>query len=439
MAKTIAIIFVFLFLSQPTFAQETGLARVTVPSRPVRLRLLYRPGRGVTLRQAKAACARVLAVLTGGFYAEGRSLSPAGLLIWRGHCQQAPSRRADRPAIALTRSGRVVISTARKVFRGRARYAFAIECGPFLWSGGQRWRNFAGFEACFYRASAPRVAVGLTESGKLFWARGRGTLGGFQAALAALRRVTRWRLFKIMYYRTDLLTHSRRLSWQLRAAARDLTHVFGPRFNLERAIALALVHDDHEIILGDVQLANKIKMTDGQLAKLDQAERRAIDQTAAGFPEKIGPYVYRDLLLEKLDSKTLEAQIVTYFDKLEGYMEALHEIFAGNICFATPPVNHYGTHPIGGQAYIPILTEFGQKYPATAPLFGRDRLPFVAPAPLDVPAIAAASRPHTLASLRATTGNSLYDYWRQLMLAYADGHERENLYLQKEYPPEQGG
>ncbi len=189
----VGIIFIFhLLFARQALGEERAIAKVTLPQQAVRVRMLYHSVRGITPSQARATCPQALAILTGGFYAEGKSLSPAGLVIWYGRCLQRPSIRLDRPAIALTATGKVVLSTARKIFRDRKLYLFAIECGPFLWSGGALWTDFRGFDASFCRATAPRVALGLTKSGKLFWARGRGTPSGFQTALLAdFRRQTR--------------------------------------------------------------------------------------------------------------------------------------------------------------------------------------------------------------------------------------------------------
>lgn len=340
------IILSFLFFQmacgQPASGQDRAVARLHLPAGAVRLRLLYEPRHGLTRAAIRAVDPQALAVLTGGFYAEGHGLSPAGLIIWRGRCEQAPSRRAD-----------------------------------------------------------------------------------------ALRQVTRYRLFKIMYYRTNLLTHSRRVSWHVRALLPYLLGVFGKRFDADRAVAIALVHDDHEIVLGDVQLANKLRMTPAQLVKLDQVERRAIATTAGRFPDRLKSWRYEDLLLEKLAMKTLESQIVTYLDKFEAFGEALHELFAGNRCFAAQPTNHLGTHPIPTQVYASVFSDYPQRYPATAPAFAARKQPFHSLA-IDANAVAERGQPHTLADLAAPSGYPPYDYWRRVLIEYANEHELANLTRQKE-------
>ncbi len=259
-------------------------------------------------------------------------------------------------------------------------------------------------------------------------------LAQFPGRDEALRRVTRWQLYPVMYYRTDLLTHSRRLSWHVRAAAPVLRELFGDAFDIERAIAVALVHDDHEVVLGDVQLANKLRMTPEQMAKLETAERRAIDQTAARFPAQLGRYTYRDLLLEKLELYTLESQVVTYLDKWEGYNEALHEVYGGNIVFVTPQTNHLGTHPIGTTVYTKVLNEFAQKFPQTAPLFSSNQPMFSRPPQLDYEDINQHSSPHTPTSLRQPTGHPHYDAWRDILAEYAPPDEWTRLHQPAEDP-----
>jgi 5'-deoxynucleotidase YfbR-like HD superfamily hydrolase len=257
-------------------------------------------------------------------------------------------------------------------------------------------------------------------------------LDSFSGRGESLQKVTRYQLYPTMFYRTNLLTHSRRLSWLLRAAKPFFKQAFGDQIDAERAIAIALVHDDHEIILGDVQLANKTRMSPGQKENLYQAEIRAIEKTAAQFPKMLGRFVYQDLLLEKLAEETLEAQIVTYFDKLEGLAEAWHEIFGGNQVFATPQVNHYGKHLIPTEIYKPILENFGINHPATAPLFTID-WPLLQPIPpIDAMAVAKASRPHTEASLSEATSYQPYDTWREIARSYTNDEEWQNLFIRKE-------
>ncbi len=70
----------------------------------------------------------------------------------------------------------------------------------------------------------------------------------------------------VMFYRSNNLQHSRRVLWHLEKALPLIHTAYGSRFNTEYARTLALVHDDLEILTGDVQLHDKEKMSLARLA-----------------------------------------------------------------------------------------------------------------------------------------------------------------------------
>ena len=55
---------------------------------------------------------------------------------------------------------------------------------------------------------------------------------------------------------------------------------------------------------------------------------------------------------------------------------------------------------------------------------------YIAP---DVAMIVKNSKPHSLESMREGTGNDIYDWWKQVLLANLEPQELENLYSQKEF------
>lgn len=64
-----------------------------------------------------------------------------------------------------------------------------------------------------------------------------------------------------MMYRTNLYTHSYRVAAIVHALNPFAEKVFGKAYDERKAEILALVHDDAEIVFGDVQLGNKSRMT----------------------------------------------------------------------------------------------------------------------------------------------------------------------------------
>ena len=258
-------------------------------------------------------------------------------------------------------------------------------------------------------------------------------LDHFVGRTEALARVTRYSLYDVMFYRSDLVTHSKHVCWIVTAMAPYVKLAF-PAFELAKAQLAALVHDDAEIITGDEQMGNKLKMTQRQLDELANRERRAIAELAARFPEFVGPYRYRDLLDSVHSVDCIEAIVVKFADKMDAFGEALHEVFGGNPVFATNVTNQYGTITTPFEYYIPYLGSFPQQFPQLTLLFENDFPLFQAPTVLDFAAIARRSRPHTVESLRQKTGYRHYDCWKEIIQHYADEEELNNLSIQKEFP-----
>ena len=250
-----------------------------------------------------------------------------------------------------------------------------------------------------------------------------------------LRKVTRYSLYSVMFYRTNLLTHSKHVGWMLNEIVPFAEKEFGSSFDGKKAVLLGLVHDDAEIIFGDVQAGNKSKMTEEELQKIEQAELDAIEKISDRYPKYLGGYVYKDLLYSAMNTNTLEEKIVKYVDKFDAFGEALHEIYGGNRIFATNVVNEYGEIPTPTDFYLDWFSSFHKKHPDMVqklkryiPIFGEFYN-------LDIHTIAAQAIPHTRESLYLPTGYFPYDWWKSCILRSADDEELKNLYRQKETAP----
>lgn len=145
-----------------------------------------------------------------------------------------------------------------------------------------------------------------------------------------LRTVTRYSVYDVMVYRTNLYTHSHRTAALVRAINPHATAVLDG-YNPKKAELLALVHDDAELIFGDVQAGNKSKMTPQQLQEVQEQEARAIKKIAKRFPKYIGEFVYEQLLEEAANHSSIEAHVVSYADKYDALGEAYHEIWGGEL------------------------------------------------------------------------------------------------------------
>jgi len=221
-----------------------------------------------------------------------------------------------------------------------------------------------------------------------------------------LRSLIRYKIRKPMLYRTDLELHSRRVSWIADSLAAPATERF-PKYNPELARLLALVHDDLEMVIGDIQAGNKVLMNQTQIAAVEHQENTAIAQLAKQHPVEIAGYPYADLLWTAHREDTPEAWVVQFADKFDALGEACHEIFAGNRQFTQTLEGPYGTISTPPDHYFQYFAHFLQRFPA---LEGVVEIP----QPFDYRAVVAKGRPHTSQSIKQKTGYAPYDVWIRL-------------------------
>ncbi|MFC1687001.1 YfbR-like 5'-deoxynucleotidase [Patescibacteria group bacterium] len=256
----------------------------------------------------------------------------------------------------------------------------------------------------------------------------------FEGREQALREIKRFHIHPTMFYRSSLWTHSKHLVWIMKAMAPHIKEVFGESFNQAKAEIMGCIHDDFEIVMGDVQAGQKKKMDNKQLDQLDLQEKKAIEEISRRFPENIGPYNYKDLLNSIQQADSLEAQVIKFADKIDAFGESLHEIYGGNYKFMqsiSDPI--YGDIPAPLDYYVSFITSFPKQFPQIAKLFEQEFSLFEKPVKMNFVKIAKKRNPHTKESLKIDTGYTHYDAWMKIMLEYADDEELQNLYTQKEF------
>lgn len=247
-----------------------------------------------------------------------------------------------------------------------------------------------------------------------------------------LRDITRYSLYDSMWYRTNLWTHSRRVAWIVEELSLLAQEVFGDSFDSKKAYIAALVHDDTEMIIGDIQAGNKAKMEKAELNKLDILERNAADDLAAKSPQYIGGYEYKELLYHAIDKDSLEAMVIDWADKFDAFCEALHEIFAGNTSWTKNVVNEYGTILLPTDYYMNYFNKFKEKFPQSAPLFEKHDPIFTIPTYPAIEKLIVDCTDHTEKSIHQKTGYMPYDLWISLTLKKGTDEDIKNLYIRKE-------
>lgn len=250
-----------------------------------------------------------------------------------------------------------------------------------------------------------------------------------------LKNIIRYHIYPTMFYRTDLAQHSKRVAWQTLALLDMLPATTRASLNEERILLMAWLHDDHEIIAGDHQSGNEKHLTKKQFADLSQKEIQAVEQLSKEFPENIGNYIYRDLLTEAVKVDTLESQIIKLADKIEGFGEALHEVFGGNEAFSKGIIDpdyhkEISAPPIYYGRYFDMLFD---KLPLLRPFASFLTPPLVsATISDDINEMSRGRSPHTRTSLDSPTGYAPYDYWKKNFLSRATENEIWQLYIRVE-------
>ena len=227
-----------------------------------------------------------------------------------------------------------------------------------------------------------------------------------------LKALYRYSLFETLYYRSNLWMHTHRMLWM----AESLLPVASQYIDIDqnKARVLALVHDDAEMITGDFQAGVKARMTKEELRHIDDLEASAIQTLVGKYPKMIDGYTYEQLLTEALTKDSIEAQFVSYIDKLDGYCESLHELLAGNLSLV-PSVFFYTW----------TLATFSNKFPALKNMLESKPHPLI----VSITSVSSGTHvvskelqdfkvPYTIESLDRETRFPFYNEWRKIV------HER---------------
>jgi len=217
--------------------------------------------------------------------------------------------------------------------------------------------------------------------------------------------VMRYGRLSVMYYRTNLLIHSQRVTALLERVI-PLAKKSYPDFDARKARLIARHHDDYELQpIGDVPLQLKLVMSGYELSELQEKEILAAEAMARVYPKRVGGYNYLQLLLHAIHKDCREAQLVSVVDKVDGYCEALHEVLAGNTVFLEAVIN-YDTKTFGC-----LLG----KYPLIGEVFSIDHdllsVPVVSLSDFFVNGERGAQL-HTLETIARNTGIPMYEEWK---------------------------
>lgn len=225
-----------------------------------------------------------------------------------------------------------------------------------------------------------------------------------------LKNIYRFSIAEFFRYRSNLWYHELRVSFLTVELCKIATKL-GFKLDFEYARLLSIVHDDAEMVTGDVQLGHKQHMSREQLADLDKQEELAIEKLSEEFPERVGHYVYKELLLDALHKRTLEAKVMKYADRLDAYGESLHEVLSGNLTALRPVLT-----------YTLLLATYSETFPELMTLFEYKESPLTNysskrwPDRISLTHYEKMGAPYSKVSLSEKTDLLFYDEWKQLQL-----------------------
>lgn len=226
----------------------------------------------------------------------------------------------------------------------------------------------------------------------------------------SLIKIKRYGNFSVMFYRTDLNIHSKRVVSLLELILPTIKNLY-PDFDDKKSKLIAKHHDDFEAVLkgGDISLQLKLLMTERELSNLEQDEILAVEQISELYPKKVRGYNYKQILLCSVFKDCIEAQAVSFVDKIDGYCEALHEVLAGNTIFLEPVINYHGK----------TFNDLSKKYPLVKELFSGnntftnfpvvDLIEFFQKGDIG-------AHPHTLESIKRKTEIPQYEEWKKVTI-----------------------
>lgn len=219
--------------------------------------------------------------------------------------------------------------------------------------------------------------------------------------------------------------HSHRVLWLLEEVAPlAKKHI---KFDLEKARALALVHDDAEMVTGDIQAIVKARISKTELAKLERKELLAVKSLVKKFPKTINGYVYEDLLNHSAKKDCIEAQLVSYVDKMDAYCESLHEVYAGNISLIRSVI-----------FYANLIPLYSKKFPALKPFLDSKDSPFtfigdqISPYKIVAKKYSHLNKPFTKETVKLNNDFYFYKRWKEIVIKHG---KIDWLIQQREFLP----
>lgn len=241
-----------------------------------------------------------------------------------------------------------------------------------------------------------------------------------------LKSIYRYGGFETFFYRSNLWEHSQRVLWLLEEILPLAQKYFA--LDPEKARALSLVHDDPEMITGDISAREKANMTQAQLDQLQIEEEKAIDDLSKIYPKEVNGYSYKQLLLHGSKKDCIEARLVSYVDKIDGHCESLRDLFAGNASSLRAVF-----------FYVNALALFYKKYPGLYDLLASKESPLtyltdvISPLYVETRRYTHLNKPHTKESILIESDFPFYNEWKKIVMKRGGDEGLDWLTKQREF------
>ncbi len=254
---------------------------------------------------------------------------------------------------------------------------------------------------------------------------------GFEDRTNLLQNIWRYNNYPVVFYRSDVWVHSKRIYCMLQELEKNLKNVY-KNFNIEKALIMSLVHDDPEIITGDIVAGKKAKLNTEELQILDDDELIAVEELKRRYPNEIFGFNYSDLILEIIHKNTIEAQVVKYLDRFDALCEAVHEVRSGNVDFIIHQKSEYGELELPIEYYEKRFNNWEKNYPLLKDMISKGKIPFMIYQKIDLKKLSAQKIEYNFTNILDSSGIEYYDWWIKILSKRLDSKDFERLYIKKE-------
>ncbi len=241
-----------------------------------------------------------------------------------------------------------------------------------------------------------------------------------------LKKVYRyWSYTDTMFFRPNLWVHSKRVVLWCEYICDKLIQNWAT-IDRQKVLDLAMIHDDEEIITGDIVAQDKLQFTEEQQKKYDDDCKDAFSILKYNYIDNFDLFDYSEYL-NIVENKTWEEyMVVELADKLDAMCECFHEMLFNNylFCKKIPLEGHWMILPYhftwhrSKTRLDNMLTHFKQN----------NILPFQT---IDILQYYESEAPENLETY--VSWYEIYDIWTKLQFDSKDSDLIDCLTIQKEF------